>query len=88
MIKIIILSEELAASEILVIFTISAVPWLKQLDAGLSPWRPGFTPRSVHMVFVVGKVALGQIFLQVLQFSSASVIPPLLHNHFSPPHEV
>jgi hypothetical protein len=32
-----------------------AVPWLKRLVAGLSPWRPG----SIHVGFVVDKVALG-----------------------------
>jgi hypothetical protein len=33
--------------------------WLKQLVAGLSPWRLWFAPRSVHVGFVVDKVALG-----------------------------
>jgi hypothetical protein len=46
-----------------------AVPWLRRLVAGLSPWRPEFTPRSIHVGFVVDKVALGQVFLRVLQFS-------------------
>jgi hypothetical protein len=32
--------------------------------------------------FVVDKVAVGQVF------SPASIIPPLLHIHLSPPHEV
>jgi hypothetical protein len=31
--------------------------------------------------FVVDKVALEQVFLRVLQFSSVSIIPPLLHIH-------
>jgi hypothetical protein len=43
-----------------------AVLLLKQLIAGLSLWKPG----SVHVGFVVDKVALGQVFLQVLQFWS------------------
>jgi hypothetical protein len=30
---------------------------------------------------VVDKVALWQVFLQVLRFSHADVIPPLLHIH-------
>jgi hypothetical protein len=64
-----------------------AVPWLKRLVAGLSPRRPEFAPGSIHVGFVVGKVALGQVFLRVL-FSPASIIPPLLHIHISPPHEV
>jgi hypothetical protein len=45
-----------------------AVPWLRQLVTGLSPRRPGFNPGSVHVGFVVDKVALGQGFPQVLQF--------------------
>ena len=32
--------------------------------------RPGFDPRPVCVRFVVDKVALGQGFIQVLQFSS------------------
>jgi hypothetical protein len=38
--------------------------------------------------FLVDKVALGQVFFQLLRFSPASIIPPLLHSHLSPPHEV
>ena len=38
-----------------------AVPWLRRSVAGLSPWMPGFDPRSVHVGFVVDKVALGQV---------------------------
>jgi hypothetical protein len=40
------------------------------------------------MRFVVDKVALGHVFLRVLLFSPVSIIPPLLHIHISPPHEV
>jgi hypothetical protein len=43
-----------------------AVPWLRRLVAGLSPRRPGFDPGSVHVRFVVDKVALGQVFLRVV----------------------
>jgi hypothetical protein len=39
-----------------------AVPWLRSLVAGLSPRRPGFAPGSIHVGFVVDKVALGQVF--------------------------
>jgi hypothetical protein len=39
-----------------------AVPWLRRLVAGLSPRRFGFDPGSVHVGFVVDKVALGQVF--------------------------
>jgi hypothetical protein len=38
------------------------VPWLRRLAAGLPPRRPGFDPGSVHVGFVVEKVALGQVF--------------------------
>jgi hypothetical protein len=65
-----------------------AVPWLKRLVAGLSPRRTGFAPESTHVGFVVDKVVLGQVFLRVLRFSPANIIPPLLHIHLSPPHEV
>jgi hypothetical protein len=44
------------------------VPWLRRLVAGFSPWRPGFDPWSVHVGFVVDKVALGQVFLRVAGF--------------------
>jgi hypothetical protein len=47
----------------------SAVPWLRRLVAGLSPRRPGLASGSVHVEFVVDKVALGHVFLRVLQFS-------------------
>jgi hypothetical protein len=46
------------------------VPWLRRLVAGLSVRRPG----SVHVEFVVDKVALGQVFLRVLRFSPVNII--------------
>jgi hypothetical protein len=52
---------------------------LKQLLASLSSERPGFNPRSVHVEFAVDEVEIGKVFLQVLQFSSASAIPLMLH---------
>ena len=36
-----------------------AVPWPRQLLAGLSLRRPAFDPRPVHVGFVVVEVALG-----------------------------
>jgi hypothetical protein len=33
-------------------------------------------PGSIHVGFVVDKVALGQVFLQVLRFSPVNIIPP------------
>jgi hypothetical protein len=41
-----------------------------------------------HVGFVTGKVALGQVFIRVIRFSPVNIIPPLLHIHISPPHEV
>jgi hypothetical protein len=40
---------------------------------------PGFDPGSVHVGFVVEKVALGQVFPLVLLFSPVRFIPPVLH---------
>jgi hypothetical protein len=58
---------------------IKAVPWLRRLVAGLSPRRPGFDRGSVHVGFVVEKVALGQVSTRELRFSFANFIPPVLH---------
>jgi hypothetical protein len=38
----------------------------------------GFATGSIHVGFVVGKVALRQVFLRVLWFSPVSIIPPSL----------
>jgi hypothetical protein len=38
--------------------------------------------------FVVDKVALGQVFLRILQFPLANIIPSFLHIHLSLPYEV
>jgi hypothetical protein len=43
------------------------------------PRRPGVDPGSVHLGFVVDKVALGQVFPRVPLFSPVSFIPPVLH---------
>jgi hypothetical protein len=50
--------------------------------AGLSPQRPEFDLRSIHVRFVVKKVTLGQIFIQVLLLVPVNKIPPMLHFHF------
>jgi len=57
------------------------MPWLMCLVADLSPWMLRFDTGQVYMVFVVDKLALGQVFLQVLRFSPISIIPLTLHNH-------
>jgi hypothetical protein len=56
-----------------------AVPWLRRLIAGLPTRKPGFDPGSVHVGFVVDKVALGQVFPRILRVSPVSFIPPVLH---------
>jgi hypothetical protein len=68
--------------------TSRAVPWLKRLVTGLSPQRPGFAPGSIHVGFVVDKVALGRFLSEYFGFPCRYIIPPLLHIHLSPPHEV
>jgi hypothetical protein len=56
-----------------------AVPWLRRLVTGLSPRRPGFAPGSVHVGFVVDKIALRQVFLRVLRVFPVNIIPPSLY---------
>jgi hypothetical protein len=55
------------------------MPWLGRVIAGLSMRKPGFDPGSVHVGFVVDKVALGLVFPRVLWFSLVNFIPPVLH---------
>jgi len=55
-------------------------------QAGLSPRGNLFDPRTVNFGFKVDKVALGQGFLSVFEFSPVSFIPIMLHTflHLSP----
>jgi hypothetical protein len=46
--------------------------------AGFSLRKPGFTPGSVRVGFVVDKVVLGQVSIRVLRFCTVSIIPPCL----------
>jgi hypothetical protein len=46
-----------------------------RLVASLSPRRPGVLSGSVHVGLVVDRVALGQVSVRVLRFSSLSIIP-------------
>ena len=52
---------------------------------GITTARPstktgdGFDPESVHVGFVVDKVALGQVFPRVLRVSSVNLVPPVLY---------
>jgi hypothetical protein len=59
--------------------TIEGRAMAQAVIACLSEQRAGFDPGSVHMGFVVDKVALGQVFSRVLRFSPVSIIPPVLH---------
>jgi hypothetical protein len=52
--------------------------WLRLFMVGLSLPRSGFAPGSVHVGFMVGRVALGQVSLRALRFSPVSFIPPWL----------
>ena len=45
------------------------------------PRGRGFSSTSVHLRFVVDRVALGLAFLRVLGFSSFSIIPSVFHIH-------
>lgn len=49
---------------------------LRWLDAGQSQWRLVFCPWQVYVEFVVGKVAMGHVFLRVLRISLVNIIPP------------
>jgi hypothetical protein len=62
-----------------IMFTSKQISRLWRLAAALPPRRPGFDPGSVHVGFVVDKVALAQVFLRVLRFSPVNFIPPVLH---------
>ena len=64
--------------------SILTVPSLRRLVTGFSSRRPVFDPRPVDVRFVVDKMTLGQVFLQVLRFSPFSIIPPILHTHLHP----
>jgi hypothetical protein len=50
--------------------------------SNLSPRRPGFEHIPIPVEFVVDRVAVGQVFLPVLRFSSVGVIHPVLHVPF------
>ena len=40
-----------------------------------------FRPKSVHVIFMVDKVPLVQVFLAVLLSSPVGIVPPLNHTH-------
>jgi hypothetical protein len=51
-----------------------AAPKLRRLFAGLPRWKPGFAPGSIHVGFVVDKVAWTQVFLRVFQPSNFNIL--------------
>jgi hypothetical protein len=58
-------------------YTASVTSYLKLrgIVDGLSSLSSGFDTRSVHVGFVVNKVAQGQVFLRVLGFSPVGIMP-------------
>ena len=53
----------------------------KAVIAGLSPRATEFDPRLANVVFVVDRLALGQVFLQVIRCPPVTIIAPFLHTH-------
>ena len=54
---------------------------IKGLVVDLSPRRTWFDPCSVHVGFVVDKVALAQVYLRLLRLHTLRIIPSVLHTH-------
>lgn len=61
------------------------MPRLRPFDDSLSQRTSGFDPVPVHVKFVADNAALGQVFLRVVPFSLASIIPLMLQTrlHFN-----
>jgi hypothetical protein len=53
----------------------------RRKDGRDMPPRPGFEPRSGHMVFVVDKVEIGQVFSEYFSFPCQLSFHRLLHIH-------
>ena len=53
--------------------------WLRLMVVGLSPRRQGFKARTLHVRFMVDKVALGLVSFPALPFSSVTFIPLMPH---------
>lgn len=54
------------------------MPWLRRLRAGLSPRSLVFDASSVHVRFVVGKAARGQVSVRLYL---VCIIPPMFNAH-------
>jgi hypothetical protein len=74
-------THDTCVSKYIEVTHLSAVLWLRQLVAGLSLQRPGFDRKSVHVGYMVDKVALGQVFPP-----STSVFPCQFHSTGVPLH--
>jgi hypothetical protein len=61
----------------------NSVPRLMQLVAKLSPWRPRFSPKPVHVGFVVDKMTLGLVSVRVVWFFRVIIILLMLDIHSS-----
>jgi hypothetical protein len=57
-----------------------AVPYLRRLVAGFQPRWPEFASGQ-HVVFMVDKVALGQVFSEYFGIASQSFYQIRHHNH-------
>jgi len=51
------------------------------LVAGFCHRTAGFHPESIYVGFVVDKVALGRVLLEVFHDFPVSIIPTVLHTH-------
>ena len=60
---------------------------LRQLVVGLQPQRSGFDLSRLRVRFVVHKMALGLPYILVFQFSTVSVIPPMLQTQLLTCHQ-
>jgi len=63
------------------IYENTAVLRLCRPVANLWPRRPGFNSRPAHVGPMKDNVAMGQIFVQNLQFSPVSFNPSMFHTH-------
>jgi len=66
---------------------IRVVQWLRLFVVDLSPPRQGFNARTLHVRFMVEKVAIGLVSFPVLPFSSVSIIPLMPHSHLFMYHQ-
>jgi hypothetical protein len=57
----------------------------KKMPSVIHAGHLGFDPKPVPKSRVVYKVAMGQGFLRVLQFSPVSIIPPMINTHLNLP---